>query len=82
MNIKSPEASTMADYNRESKTIRINVSKTGKNFDPMGVEMLGLALHELAHNVSGIEYCHDSGWYHELENLGGKILQQLLKGGK
>jgi hypothetical protein len=79
--VKSPTSSVFADYNRESKSMRVNVSHTIGNmdFDPMSVKMLATALHELSHKTSGIEYAHDSGFWKELETLGGIILKQLLE---
>lgn len=53
--IKSPKASTAADYSKESKKLRFNISKLSKGWfaKRLSQSVLDLLVHELAHEYGG-----------------------------
>jgi len=61
--VNSPTSDTLADYNKEDKTLRFNVGKLPKNFftPPISNITTEILIHELAHEDGGhIDYSYQS----------------------
>lgn len=75
--VSCKEATTLAQYNSETKTLTFNVSKLGTDFfqTPVSIETLDLIVHELGHEHG----LHTESAYHEtITKLAGQLVMVAL----
>jgi hypothetical protein len=71
--IEAPDATTIADYNRESGTMRFNLPKCPPQWPTNGLDAwtLGVVIHELGHHYSGDHL--SEAYYDALTDIGARL---------